>query len=94
MRELASLRAARAFFREIGALPDMLLVAVQAAVTVAKHRKVAADPLTCADVHMRERAVLASTAALVEEVKTEWRAFRRRVVREGAAVRGTGAVAL
>jgi hypothetical protein len=43
---------------------------------------------------MREWAVLASTASLVEEMKTEWRTFRCRIVGEGTRIRSIRAVAL
>lgn len=94
MRELASLGRTRAALGKVGALPHVLLVAVEPALTVAEHGKVAADALARADVDVRERTCRARAAALVEEVQTERGAFRRGVVGEVARLGGVGAVAL
>jgi len=59
----------------------MLLVTVEASCTISKHRKVAANTLASTHIHVREGAAVAGAAPLVEEVETEWRAFRCRVVR-------------
>jgi hypothetical protein len=58
----------------------MLFVAVETLITVAEHREVTAHTMACTHIYMREWAVVASTASLVEEVETKWRTFRRRVV--------------
>ena len=77
VRELASLGRALALLREVRALANMLLVAIEALLAVAKHSKVAADPLSRPDADVRERAVCTRAASVVGEVHAERRAFRR-----------------
>ena len=94
VRELASLGRALALLREVRALADMLLVAIEALLAVAKHRKVAADPLSRPDADVRERAIRTCATPVVGEVHAKWRALRRRIVRERAGFGGVRAGAL
>lgn len=80
MGELASLGRASALLREVGALPNVLFIAVKALFAVAQYRKVATHALACAYIHMRERTLVARTPTLVEKVETQRRTFRSGVV--------------
>lgn len=84
VRQLASLGRADAFLGEVGALADVLVLAIKALLTVAQHGKVAAHPLARADPDVRERTAGAVAAAGVLEVDAQRGALWCRVVRERA----------
>lgn len=94
VRELAPLDRALALLRKVGALANVLLVAIEALLAVPEHGEVAADALARTYMHVRVEAVRARAAAVVGEVHTQWRALGRRVVRERARLSGVRAVAL
>ena len=94
VRKFASLDCALAFLRKVRAFANVLLVAVDALVAVAKDGKVATDALAYADADVRERAADTGAAAVVGEVYAKWRALRRRIVRERAGFGGVRAGAL
>ncbi len=80
VRKLASLGCALALLCEVGALPDVLLVAVKTLFAIAEHSEVAAYAFSRPNVDMGEGTIGTCASAIVGEVHTKRRAFWRRVV--------------
>ena len=75
MRELASHRRTPPLLSEVRTLADVLLVAVETLLAIAKHSKVPANTFALTDADVWKGAVRAVAAAVVGEVHAERRAL-------------------
>lgn len=86
MRKFAAFVGTCSLFCKIGALSDVLLVAVETFFTVTEDCKVTTDAMSWTHVDMRKRTVFTSTAALVKEMETQWCPLRSGIMGQGTGL--------